>query len=77
MFKVKIDKDAEMKEHFIKLLVRAKGDSDKGDENIYTFNRRASIKVEGKESNKIIGIGITAVIIVLGLIVFKIVKRKK
>ena len=77
VFKVKIDKDAEMKEHFIKLLVRAKGDSDKGDENIYTFNRRASIKVEGKESNKIIGIGITAVIIVLGLIVFKIVKRKK
>ena len=77
VFKVKIDKDAEFKEHFLKMLIRAKGDSDKGDENIYTFNRRASIGVEGKESNKLIGIGVIAVIIMLGLIAFKIAKRKK
>ena len=77
VFKVKIDKDAELKEHFLKMLIRAKGDSDKGDENIYTFNRRAVIKVEGKAPNKLIGLGIIAAIIVAGLIVFKITKRKK
>ena len=77
VFKVKIDKEAEFKEHFIKMLIRAKGDSDKGDENIYTFNRKAAIKVEGKAPNKLIGLGIISAIIVAGLIVFKITKRKK
>ncbi len=76
VFKVKIDKDAEFKEHFLKMLIRAKGDSDKGDENIYTFNRRAAIKVEGKKPNILIGIGIIAVVIVIGLGIFKIVRKK-
>ena len=76
VFKVKIDKDAEFKEHFLKMLIRAKGDSDKGDENIYPFNRRAAIKVEGKVPNKLIGIGIIAIAIVIGLGIFKIVRKK-
>jgi len=76
VFKVKIDKDAEFKEHFLKMLIRAKGDSDKGDENIYTFNRRAVIKVEGKAPNRLIGVGIIAVAIVIGLGIFKIVRKK-
>ena len=77
VFKVKIDKDAEFKEHFLKMLIRAKGDSDKGDENIYTFNRRAVIKVEGKAPNRLIGVGIAAIVVTIGLVVFKILKRKK
>src|SRR3990167_3151290 len=76
VFKVKIDKDAEFKEHFLKMLIRAKGDSDKGDENIYTFNRRAVIQVEGKTPNRLIGVGIIAVAIVIGLGIFKIVRKK-
>src|SRR3990167_1126659 len=76
IFKVKIDKDAEFKEHFLKMLIRAKGDSDKGDENIYTFNRRAVIQVEGKAPNRLIGVGIIAVAIVIGLGIFKIVRKK-
>src|SRR3989338_4970071 len=76
IFKVKIDKDAEFKEHFLKMLIRAKGDSDKGDENIYTLNRRAVIKVEGKAPNRLIGVGIIAVAIVIGLGIFKIVRKK-
>ena len=81
VFKVKIDKDAEFKEHFLKMLIRAKGDSDKGDENIYTFNRRATINVNGKKTNPItgmfVGIGIVLAIVIIGLVIFKIAKRKK
>ncbi len=92
VFTINIDKDAEQKEHNLKLLIRAKGDSDKGDNNIYTFNRRATINVNGKKVNPIVGmvvgvqsngadrtIGIVTVlvIIIIGLMIFKIVKRKK
>src|SRR3989338_5631279 len=45
VFTIKIDKDAEQKGHNLKLLIRAKGDSDKGNNDIYTFNRRAIVNV--------------------------------
>ena len=91
VFKVRIDKDAELKEHFIKMLIRAKGDGDKGDENIYTFNRRVTIAVNSKKTNpiagifvaedngayKAIGIGTVLAIVIIGLVKLKMGKRKK
>jgi len=73
-------------------LIRAKGDSDKGDNNIYTFNRRAIIDVNGKKvnpvvgmvigvqsngANRAVGIGVILAIVVLGWVVFKVYKRRK
>ena len=92
VFEINIDKEAEQKEHNLKLLIRAKGDSDKGDNNIYIFNRRAIIDVNGKKvnpvvgmvigvqsngANRAIGIGVILAIVILGLVIFKIAKRKK
>src|SRR3989339_1335216 len=92
VFTINIDKEAEQKEHNLKLLIRAKGDSDKGDNNIYIFNRRAIIDVNGKKvnpvvgmvigvqsngANRAIGIGVILAIVILGLVIFKIAKRKK
>jgi len=92
VFTIKIDKEAEQKEHNLKLLIRAKGDSDKGDNNIYTFNRRASINVDGKKVNPVVGmvtgvqnngannavgIGIILAIVVVGLVIYKKAKSKK
>ena len=76
IFKVKINKDAEFKEHFLKMLIRAKGDSDKGDENIYIFNIRAAIKVEGKAPNRYITAGFIAVAAVIGVLGLKFLRRK-
>ena len=76
IFKVKINKDAEFKEHFLKMLIRAKGDSDKGDENIYIFNRRAAIKVEGKAPNRFITAGFITVAAVIGVLGLKFLRRK-
>ena len=92
VFTINIDKEAEQKEHNLKLLIRAKGDSDKGDNNIYTFNRRAIIDVNGKKlnpivgmvvgmqsngANKTVGIGVVLAIVITGLLVYKGYKRKK
>ena len=92
VFEINIDKEAEQKEHNLKLLIRAKGDSDKGDNNIYTFNRRAIIDVNGKKVNpvvgmvigvqsnggtKAVGIGVLLAIVIFGLVIYKKFKRKK
>ena len=86
VFTIKIDKDAEQKEHNLKLLIRAKGDN-----NIYTFNRGAIINVNGKKvnpivgmvvgvqnsnANKAVGIGVIIAIVVLGLVIYKVYKQK-
>ena len=92
VFEVNIGKEAEQKEHNLKLLIRAKGDSDKGDNNIYIFNRGAIIDVNGKKvnpvvgmvigvqsngSNRAIGIGVILSIVIFGLAIYKKFKRKK
>jgi len=92
VFTINIDKEAEQKEHSLKLLIRAKGDSDKGNNNIYTFNRRAIVNVDGKKvnpivgmvvgvqdngANKVVGIGIILAIVVAGLAIYKKAKSKK
>ena len=92
VFTINIDKEAEQKEHSLKLLIRAKGDSDKGNNDIYTFNRRAIVNVDGKKvnpvvgmvvgvqdngANKVVGIGIILAIVVAGLAIYKKAKSKK
>src|SRR3989338_4481109 len=92
IFTINIDKEAEQKEHSLKLLIRAKGDSDKGNNDIYTFNRRAIVNVDGKKvnpvvgmvvgvqdngTNKVVGIGIILAIVVAGLVIYKKAKSKK
>src|SRR3989338_3190386 len=92
VFTINIDKEAEQKEHSLKLLIRAKGDSDKGNNDIYTFNRRAIVNVDGKKvnpvvgmvvgvqdngTNKVVGIGIILAIVVAGLVIYKKAKSKK
>ena len=92
IFTINIDKEAEQKEHSLKLLIRAKGDSDKGNNDIYTFNRRAIVNVDGKKvnpvvgmvvgvqdngANKVVGIGIILAIVVAGLAIYKKAKSKK
>ena len=92
VFTINIDKEAEQKEHSLKLLIRAKGDSDKGNNDIYTFNRRAIVNVDGKKvnpvvgmvvgvqdngANKIVGIGIILAIVFAGLAIYKKAQSKK
>lgn len=51
VFDVKTNKEAQLKTHYFKLLVRSKGDSDEGDDNIYTYNRKAEFNVNSTAKN--------------------------
>ncbi|MCF7871659.1 hypothetical protein K9L97_01370 [Candidatus Woesearchaeota archaeon] len=73
---VSITSDAEIKTHDFKVMIRSKGDSDEGDDNIYTYNRRASFEVTGTKPDYTTPIGIAILaIIVLFLISRAIVKN--
>lgn len=65
IFDIGVNRDAEIKSHDFKLLIRSKGDTDEGDDNIYIYNRRASFDVTGVAPNKMRTFGIIGVVIVL------------
>jgi hypothetical protein len=77
IFDIKTTSDATIKEHDLKLVIRSKGDGDEGDDNIYTYNRRAKFTVTGKASNNLLWIGLGLAAVVVGIIVFNSLKRKK
>ena len=78
VFDIKANPDAEIKEHDFKLLIRSKGDSDEGDDNIYTYNRRAKYKITGVADNKFVRYGlIGAGLVVVFIIVNMFWRRKK
>lgn len=52
LFTLHILPDAEIKDHRLTLLIRAKGDAEEGDENIYTFTESATLNVKGKLPNR-------------------------
>lgn len=73
IFEIEVNREAEIKEHNLKLLIRSKGDSDEGDDSIYTYNRRATLNVVGTAPNYLaiyglIGAGIFVLIAVIKLI---------
>jgi len=77
IFDINVNSDAQMKEYDFKLLIRAKGDSDEGDDNIYTFNRRAKFDVTGQAPNKLRTVGlISAFAVILLYIANRMFKKK-
>ena len=66
VFDIDVLNEAEIKEHDLKLVIRAKGDSDEGDDNIYSYNRRAKFDVTGVKSNNYVyaGLGLFSILVI-------------
>lgn len=77
IFKIKTNSDAELKEHDFKLLIRSKGDSDEGDDNIYTYNRRAKFNVNQKSKDLYFIFGAIGVISLIAILIIKNIKKRK
>ncbi len=78
VFDIEVTKDAAIKEHNLKVLIRAKGDSDEGDDNIYTYNRRVKFVVSGEADNRLLIAGIAGSLAVVLIIIAKaFVKKRK
>lgn len=75
IFDVKVRPEANIKDYDFKLLIRAKGDTDKGDDRIYTYNRRAKFDVTGTATNWFLIIGIIGSVLVLLFLITKVRKK--
>lgn len=76
IFDISAKNDAEIKTHDFKILIRSKGDSDEGDDNIYTYNRRAKVEITGKASNKLFAFGAIGLSVLLSIFAAKKVVTK-
>jgi hypothetical protein len=77
IFTIHADKAAEAKDHKLSVIIRAKGDSEEGDDNIYTFTDAATLRVTGPPANRYpLYAGIFFAIIVIGIIA-RVMLRKK
>lgn len=77
LFTIETDTDANVKDYDMKVFIRAKGDTDTGDDTIYTYNRRAIISVEKSTSSYwtygLIGIAV----LIVGIVLLKPKKVRK
>jgi len=78
VFTLDANSEAAQKKHSFTALIRAKGDSDLGDDRVYTFSRDATITVSGQRPNYWLYTGAGLVVIVLFALLFvRIGKRRK
>lgn len=77
IFDIDTNSDATLNDYDFKVFIRAKGDSDHGDNNIYTFNRRATYRVTGTAPNKLLMIGLLLFVGILFVILIKLVTKKR
>lgn len=68
-FTVDVHRDAELREYDLTLILRAKGDTDKGNDNIYSYNRNVRLNIDEDAPNTFlyVGAGIFAALIIFGL----------
>lgn len=71
------DRSASLKEHQLKIEMRANGDSDEGDNSVYTFTENASVELEERSQSSLIYIGSGAAGLILVLAAFRHFRGKE
>lgn len=78
VFRILADRDAELKEHRMTVLIRATGDSEESDTSVYTFTESAPLPITGKAPNRWPYIaGVAALAIIIGAIVASTARKRR
>ncbi len=77
IFDLDVHRDADITTHSFKVVIRAKGDTDAGDDRIYIFDREAKFDVTGQAPNYFKTVGFIFLALVILLIIFKLSTRKR
>ncbi len=78
IFLIHANSDAEIKTHNLNLAIRAKGDSENGDSNVYTFSDSAKIEITGKAENNYPLYGfVFFLVVIVGTIIFYTIRAIK
>ncbi len=76
VFTLSVTDDAEIKDHKLTVVIRAKGDGAEGDDNVYTYTDAAVVSITGKkENNYPVYAGIFVALVVIVAIIVAITKR--
>jgi len=62
---ISTDRNADLKTHQLKIQLRANGDSEEGDQSVYSFTEESDVKIDGRTSSSIIYIGVFLALLVL------------
>lgn len=64
VLKLSAERSANLKTHQVKVQLRANGDSEEGDNSVYTFTEEAKITLDGRTQSPLISFGIAAAVLV-------------
>ena len=76
VIKISADRNAALKEHQVKIQLRANGDSEEGDQSVYTFTEQTNVELDERTQSSLIYIGIIAATLVLLALVYRYRTRK-
>ena len=64
------DRTATLKDHEVKIQMRATGDSEEGDRSVYTFTEHQEVTLEGRTRSSLIYVGLAGALAVLLVAVY-------
>jgi hypothetical protein len=76
VMKISSDRNAVLKQHQIKIQLRANGDSEEGDQSVYTFTEEADIELTERSQSPLIFIGIGASLLLMLIGAYRYKNRK-
>lgn len=70
------DRNAALKEHNLKIQLRANGDSEEGDQSVYTFTEETGVELSERSESSLIYVGVFAALLVVIGAVYRYRSRK-
>ena len=75
VLKVSADRKASLKSHNVKIQLRANGDSEEGDQSVYTFTEQTQVELTGRTESPLIYVGVVAGALVLIAAIIRLYRR--
>ena len=70
VMEITADRTATLKDHEVKIQMRATGDSEEGDRSVYTFTEHQEVTLEGRTRSSLIYLGLAGVFLVLTGVIY-------
>lgn len=77
VMKISADRKAALKDHQIKIQLRANGDSEEGDHSVYTFTEQTGIELTDRTESSLIYVGIVLAVVIALAGFYRYVKGSK
>lgn len=71
VFELETTRDADDREYDLEFVLRTRGDSDRGDDRVYTYSETATYEVSGEAFDRRILIGLGVLLIAIGVILWR------